>query len=58
MSSARSRLSVAGVAVFGAGKLFSERARFVLYFDGSLKGLQVGAPVVMNGVKIGQVTNI
>ena len=51
-------LAVAGVAVFGSGKFFSERARFVLFFDGSLKGLQVGAPVVMNGVKIGQVTDI
>ena len=51
-------LAVAGVAVFGSGKFFSERARVVLFFDGSLKGLQVGAPVVMNGVKIGQVTDI
>jgi len=51
-------LAVAGVAVFGSGKFFSERARFVMFFDGSLKGLQVGSPVVMNGVKIGQVTDI
>jgi len=51
-------LAVAGVMVFGTGKFFSERARYVMFFDGSLKGLQVGAPVVMNGVKIGQVTDI
>lgn len=51
-------LAVAGVAVFGSGKFFSERARYVMFFDGSLKGLQVGSPVVMNGVKIGQVTDI
>jgi len=29
-----------------------------MFFDGSLKGLQVGAPVVMQGVKIGEVTDI
>ena len=51
-------LAVAGVAVFGSGKFFSEQARFVMFFDGSLKGLQVGSPVVMNGVKIGQVTDM
>jgi paraquat-inducible protein B len=51
-------LAVAGVMVFGSGKFFSERARYVMFFDGSLKGLQVGSPVVMNGIKIGQVTDI
>lgn len=51
-------LAVAGVLVFGSGKLLSKQARFVMFFDGSLKGLQVGAPVVMQGVKIGQVTDI
>lgn len=51
-------LAVAGVLVFGSGKLLSKRARFVMFFDGSLKGLQVGAPVVMQGVKIGEVTDI
>ena len=51
-------LAVAGVLVFGSGKLLSKQARFVMFFDGSLKGLQVGAPVVMQGVKIGEVTDI
>ena len=51
-------LAVAGVLVFGSGKLLSKQARFVMFFDGSLKGLQVGAPVVMQGVKIGVVTDI
>ncbi|HLN91692.1 MAG TPA: MlaD family protein [Patescibacteria group bacterium] len=51
-------LAVAGVMVFGSGKFCSERARYVMFFDGSLKGLQVGSPVVMNGIKIGQVTDI
>src|SRR5512146_889585 len=51
-------LAVAAVMVFGSGKFFSERTRYVMFFDGSVKGLQVGSPVVMNGVKIGQVTDI
>lgn len=51
-------LGVAGILAFGSGKFLQERTRYVMFFDGSLKGLQVGSPVVMNGVKIGQVTDI
>jgi paraquat-inducible protein B len=51
-------LGVAAVLVFGSGKFLSERTQYVMFFEGSLKGLQVGAPVVMQGVKIGEVTDI
>jgi paraquat-inducible protein B len=51
-------LIVAGVVVFGGGKFFSKTVKFVMFFDGSVKGLQVGAPVVFRGVKIGQVTDM
>jgi len=51
-------LGVAAVLVFGSGKFLSDRPKYVMFFDGSLKGLQVGAPVVMNGVKVGEVTDI
>lgn len=51
-------LLVAAILVFGSGKLIEDRVRYVMFFDGSLKGLQVGAPVVFNGVKIGEVTDI
>jgi paraquat-inducible protein B len=51
-------LVVIGIVIFGSGKFFTERSTFVVYFDGSLKGLNIGAPVVFRGAKIGSVTNI
>ena len=51
-------LAVVGVIVFGSGKMFQESDKFVLYFEGSVKGLNVGAPVTFRGVKVGSVTGI
>ncbi len=51
-------LAVAGVVVFGSGKFFKKTFRFVMFFEGSVKGLNVGAPVMFRGVKVGQVTDI
>jgi paraquat-inducible protein B len=51
-------LGIAAVLVFGSGKIFQKRVPYVLFFEGSIKGLQVGAPVVMQGVKVGEVTDI
>jgi len=51
-------LAVAALFIFSSGKLFKETRTFVLYFDGSLKGLDVGAPVNFKGIKIGSVTDI
>lgn len=51
-------LIAAGVLIFGSGRFLSEMRTFVMYFDGSVKGLDVGSPVVFRGVKIGSVTNI
>ncbi|HEX5796052.1 MAG TPA: MlaD family protein [Geminicoccaceae bacterium] len=47
-----------GVLVFGGARWFGERSIYVAYFPGSVKGLQVGAPVDFRGVTIGQVTEI
>ena len=51
-------LAVAGVLIFGSGKLFQKSTRYVLYFDSSIGGLDVGAPVEINGVRIGNVADI
>jgi paraquat-inducible protein B len=49
-------LIVAALMVFGSGTLFTRKHAFVLYFDGSVNGLNVGAPVKFRGVKVGAVT--
>jgi paraquat-inducible protein B len=51
-------LVIAGVLVFGSGKFLRETSSYVLYFEGSVKGLNVGAPVMFRGVKVGSVTDI
>ena len=51
-------LGIAGLLAFSSRSLFHPQAQYILYFDGSLKGLNVGAPVKFRGVNIGQVTEI
>jgi len=51
-------LVVMGVMVFGSGEFLKEKFKFVLFFQDSVKGLRVGAPVVFLGVEIGQVKDI
>jgi len=51
-------LAVIGITIFGSGKLFRKTSTFVMYFPGSVDGLNVGAPVKFKGVEIGSVTQI
>ena len=51
-------LVVIGLLVFGGTGWFVQRNTYIAYFPGSVKGLQVGAPVDFRGVTIGQVTDI
>jgi paraquat-inducible protein B len=51
-------LVVVAIGVLGSGKLFKESIPYVMVFEGSVKGLNVGSPVVFRGVKIGAVSNI
>ena len=50
-------LVMAVASVFG-GRLFADSERAVLHFNGSIYGLQIGAPVVFRGVRMGGVVSI
>ncbi len=51
-------LIVIAVLAFGSGRLFRHTKEFVLYFDSSVNGLRIGAPVKFRGVEIGSVKNV
>ncbi|HXV78474.1 MAG TPA: MlaD family protein [Candidatus Binatia bacterium] len=51
-------LIVIATLIFGSGRLFRQTREFVLYFDGSVNGLRIGAPVKIKGVEIGAVKDI
>src|SRR5208337_4552667 len=51
-------LMAASLVLFSSGKFFQKTDKFVLYFDESLKGLSVGAPVLFKGIQVGSVTSI
>jgi paraquat-inducible protein B len=51
-------IMAASLVVFGSGKFFQKTVKCVLYFDESVKGLTVGAPVLFEGVQIGSVLQI
>ncbi len=50
-------LAVAAVAILGSGRL-TPKNRYVMFFDASIAGLQVGSPVNFRGVRIGSVEDI
>jgi paraquat-inducible protein B len=51
-------LLVTAVALVTGGGLFVSRERALAYFEGSVYGLQIGAPVVFRGVRLGSVVGI
>ncbi len=51
-------ITLAGIMFIGSGRLFGDSENFVLYFDRSIQGLEIGAPMKLRGVKIGEVTDI
>ncbi|GAB6144926.1 MlaD family protein [Desulfocicer niacini] len=51
-------LTLGAVVIFGSGSFLSEKNTYVLYFKNSVKGLNIGSPVVLGGVKIGAVKEI
>jgi len=51
-------LIVIAILLLGSGRLFRQTRDFVLYFDNSVNGLRVGAPVKFKGVEVGTVKDI
>jgi paraquat-inducible protein B len=51
-------LGMAAIVIFGSGRFFKETDKWVAFFPGSVRGLNVGSPVVFRGVRVGQVTEI
>ncbi|MFW6189007.1 MAG: MlaD family protein [Planctomycetota bacterium] len=48
-------LVFAAVLALGSTEIFEETDKYVLHFEGSLKGLNVGAPVLFQGIRVGSV---
>lgn len=51
-------LFMTAIIIFGGNKFFAKENLVITYFEGSLNGLSVGAPVTYRGVTIGQVKEI
>jgi paraquat-inducible protein B len=51
-------IMAASLVIFGSGDFFKTTVKCVMYFDGSVKGLSVGSPVLFQGVQIGSVKSI
>ena len=51
-------LLVAAILIFGGGEFFKKKMQYVIFFDSALNGLNVGAPVKLQGVQIGTVKEI
>lgn len=43
---------------FSGGRIFSQKEHVIMYFEGSVQGLQVGAPIKLKGVVLGEITDI
>jgi paraquat-inducible protein B len=51
-------IAITGAIFLGSTGFGTDRQRISMVFDGSVKGLTLGAPVALRGVQIGQVTEI
>src|ERR1051325_3222663 len=51
-------LGVGAILLLTSARLFSQTTKYILYFDGSVLGLNPGAPVKFRGVTVGSVREI
>jgi len=51
-------LLIASLVIFSTTKFFTKTQKFVLYFNETVKGLDVGSPVLFQGVAVGSVISV
>lgn len=51
-------LAVGALAAFGSGMFFTKKLTAIMFFGGSVSGLEVGSPVIFRGVPIGAVKEV
>jgi len=51
-------LFMTAIIIFGGNRFFNKESLVITYFEGSLQGLSIGAPVTYRGVTVGQVKDI
>ena len=51
-------LLLAAIALLSSGNWFEPKSLFTVFFPGSVRGLNTGAPVTFRGVKIGEVKDV
>jgi len=51
-------LAFVSAIFFSGGNYFTDKERVVMYFDGSVQGLQIGSPIKLKGVDLGEIVNI
>lgn len=51
-------LGLIGLLSFGSISLFSKPQRFIVYFNESIHGLDLGSPVKLRGVRVGRVVDL
>ncbi|MDF9831842.1 paraquat-inducible protein B [Ereboglobus sp. PH5-5] len=51
-------IAIVGIVSFGGINFFSSPKRFIVYFDESTHGLDLGSPVKLRGVRVGRVVDM
>jgi paraquat-inducible protein B len=51
-------LAVAGILTFGRGDMFRKQFKMIAFFESSVSGLDIGAPMRFRGVQVGSVSGI
>ena len=51
-------LTFLALLFFSGGRIFAQKQSVLMYFEGSVQGLQIGAPIKLKGVVLGEISDI